>query len=382
MSNSRKKILILIDWFAPGYKAGGPIQSCVNLCNALKDEYDMYVLTTNTDHGESTPYSNINPNKWIQQDQLGASVYYGDKVHLSINKIKAIIDAVAPDFIYLNLLFSPRFVIYPLWLVFLRKLSAKVILCPRGSLYASALSLKAYKKIPLLRLYYWLGIHQRILFHATNIREQKSIGQFFPGSKIIVANNLPNMRQAAFTTCRKEVGILQMVFVARLVPIKNLLFLLEVLAKVKAGVTLTIVGPIEDTPYWESCQLFMRTLPANINCSYIGPVANDDLQAVLLQQHLLVLPTTGENFGHAIFEALLAGRPVLISDQTPWLNLTAHAAGWHLPLNDKAAFAEVIETVANYTQENFDVQATNAWKYAATFISNSALIKPYKELFS
>jgi hypothetical protein len=27
----------MVDWFAPGYKAGGPIQSCVNVAFALKD---------------------------------------------------------------------------------------------------------------------------------------------------------------------------------------------------------------------------------------------------------------------------------------------------------------------------------------------------------
>ena len=38
---------------------------------------------------------------------------------------------------------------------------------------------------------------------------------------------------------------------------------------------------------------------------------------------LFLLPTGGENFGHAIFEALACGVPALISDQTPWRGLAA-----------------------------------------------------------
>ena len=48
----KKKILIFIDWFLPGYKAGGPIQSVVNLINHLGHEYDFDVVTSNKDLGE------------------------------------------------------------------------------------------------------------------------------------------------------------------------------------------------------------------------------------------------------------------------------------------------------------------------------------------
>jgi glycosyltransferase involved in cell wall biosynthesis len=61
---------------------------------------------------------------------------------------------------------------------------------------------------------------------------------------------------------------------------------------------------------------------------------------------LFFLPTAGENFGHAIFEALSTGAPVLISDQTPWRGLAASMAGWDLPLTDRAPWVEAIESFA------------------------------------
>jgi glycosyltransferase involved in cell wall biosynthesis len=380
--NNKKKILILIEWFSPGYKAGGPIQSCINICVALQEMYEIFVLTTDTDHGETVPYNNLSANKWIQSDEAGALVYYARKPDLSARQIKKIIDEVQPDFIYLNLLFSPHFVLYPLWLQYTGKLSAKVIVCPRGCLYDSALSLKYYKKKPLLLLYKWLGIHKNILFHATNTREEKAIQQYFPESTVIVANNLPNVQQHPFVSSNKLQGKLDCIFIARLVPIKNLLFLLKALLMVKAKIVLTIAGPVEDEVYWETCKQQIAQLPSNIQCNYIGPQANEQLYQLLLQNHLFVLPTTGENFGHAIIEALLAGRPVLISDQTPWLNLTEQQAGWQLPLDNIAAFAAVIEAVASYNQEAFDSIAGNAWQYAHNFSQDPHLTKPYLQLFS
>ena len=45
----------------------------------------------------------------------------------------------------------------------------------------------------------------------------------------------------------------------------------------------------------------------------------------IARSDVFLLPTGGENFGHAIFEALSCGVPVLISDQTPWRGLEAIA---------------------------------------------------------
>src|ERR1700684_239583 len=75
----KKKILVLVDWFAPGYKAGGPIQSSVNFAFALKNDFDIYVLTTDTDHGETAPYPDIISGEWIRNPSGGFQIYYAKK---------------------------------------------------------------------------------------------------------------------------------------------------------------------------------------------------------------------------------------------------------------------------------------------------------------
>jgi glycosyltransferase involved in cell wall biosynthesis len=227
-----------------------------------------------------------------------------------------------------------------------------------------------------------MGIHRRVLFHATNEREKTAILRFFPGSRVLIADNLPNMNQPAFVSRPKQKGAVRLIFVARLVSIKNLLYFLRALEGVRSVVEFTVVGPIEDQRYWEECQAKIAQLPANISVDYLGPRRNDELMPLLQQHHVFVLPTTGENFGHSIFEALLAGRPVLISDQTPWLGLAAKKAGWDLPLGDPSGFARVVEETAAWDQVHFDQWARSAWEYAHHFIGNPDLHSQYIQLFA
>ncbi len=61
---------------------------------------------------------------------------------------------------------------------------------------------------------------------------------------------------------------------------------------------------------------------------------------------LFLLPTAGENFGHAIFEALSSGVPALISDQTPWRGLAEAKAGFDLALAEPDRWVDAIDAFA------------------------------------
>ena len=58
----KKTILIFIDWYLPGYQAGGPIRSIFNLVNLLKDDYDITIVTSNRDLNSNTNYVGMNKN--------------------------------------------------------------------------------------------------------------------------------------------------------------------------------------------------------------------------------------------------------------------------------------------------------------------------------
>ena len=38
---AKPRVLVFIDWYAPGYKAGGPVRSLVNLVDHLRDRIDF-----------------------------------------------------------------------------------------------------------------------------------------------------------------------------------------------------------------------------------------------------------------------------------------------------------------------------------------------------
>jgi glycosyltransferase involved in cell wall biosynthesis len=96
---------------------------------------------------------------------------------------------------------------------------------------------------------------------------------------------------------------------------------------------------------------------------------------VLLQSHFLLLPTAGENFGYVILEALAAGRPTLISDQTPWRGLSAQSAGWDLPLANRELWQEVIRKCVDMDQEQYKVLARGARRFAEAWLKST----PYRE---
>ena len=55
----RPKVLVFVDWYSPGYKAGGPVRSMVNLVAHMNDSIDFHIVTSDTEYTESTPYEGI-----------------------------------------------------------------------------------------------------------------------------------------------------------------------------------------------------------------------------------------------------------------------------------------------------------------------------------
>ncbi len=350
----------------------------------MGDYYDIYVLTTDTDHGKTEPYPEVKAGEWIFNDSLKCHINYLAKKSLRIRQIIREIRKSNADFIYLNHLFSPYFVIAPLAYRLFNKTRAKWIVCPRGALFPSALNHKRFKKLPVMWLYRLFRLSSKVIFHATTPEEAEVIRQHFSKPLIRLAGNIPDLMQPNFRPIEKKKDELVCLFVARIVPIKNLLFLLDTLAKINNvyKVSVEIIGPKEDTEYWNTCLNQIRQLPSNIETIDCGPLPTSDISGHLFKSHLYVLPTLGENFGHSIFSALLHGRPVLISDRTPWRQLNERQAGWDLPLEQPEAFVRTIESVAAADQNQYDVWANGAWEMAQAHILSTGWNKEYQSLFA
>jgi glycosyltransferase involved in cell wall biosynthesis len=378
----KKKILLFADWYEPGYKAGGPIRSCVNFARNMREDYQVFVFTSDRDLGSAEAYPAIRTDAWMEM-QEGLSVYYCSPEMLNWQNIRKQMDVIQPDLIYLNSMFSLKFTIYPLLIGRLYKRDQVTILSPRGMLRGSAIRYKTRKKKLFLTVLRVLGLHRGIRFHATDQTESADIHKYFGrSSAVTIVPNFPGAITGDLPIPEKMAGDLSMIFVGRIHPIKKLDFLLEALKEVKPGVRLTIVGSKEDESYWEKCKEIISGLPDTVKVEYAGEIANRELQTVTAKHHIFALPTSGENFGHAIFEALALGKPVLISDQTPWRHLQEAGAGWDLPLNEPGGFRAAIGQAGAWGQEDYEKWCGSTRQFIQNYIAGLNLKDEYQKLFS
>ncbi len=379
--NNKKTILLFADWFEPGYKAGGPIRSCLNFAQQMKDRYRIMVFTTDRDLNAKAPYEGVVIGKWTSFD-AGIDIYYAPPQQLSWRFVLRQVRQAKPDFIYLNSMYSRFFAVYPLLMRRLRLISQPIVLAPRGMLRESALQFRKDKKKIFLTLLRWMGVHRLVRFHATDDTEMKDIRRQF-GDKVetILAPNFAGIVKPLTDTIIKNENELSIIFVGRIHPIKNLDYLLQLLPCIKGKLQLTIVGSEEDKLYAEQCKKIVAGYPENVQVHFAGEIPNHQVGALIAKHHLLVLPTQGENFGHAIFEALSAGRPVLISDQTPWRQLAAARAGWDLALGNQQAFIDALQQAMHWNQQVFDSWSQGAWQHAAQFSKQTAIKEQYYKLF-
>jgi len=379
----KKKILLFADWYEPGYRAGGPIRSCVNFAQHMNKDYEVYVFTSDRDLGATAPYEGIPVNEWITAEP-GLLLYYSSPDHRSRRHIGAQIRKIAPDFIYLNSMFSLHFTLFPLWIArFAGTSHPRIILSPRGMLRVSALRYKPLKKKLFLNAFRLLRFPPIIHFLAADEEEKKDIGAHFgPDATTTLIPNLPAVLMDEPAYIIKENGRLSMIFVGRVHPIKNLDYLLNLLTQLPGNIRLTIVGSLEDKDYWQQCSQIILNLPPTVDVQYLGEIPNDRIAGLIKEHHIFVLPTQGENFGHAIFESLSSKRPVLISDQTPWRRLSIAKAGWELPLEQPAEFRQAILKAVAWGQAEFDEWAEGAFRFACAHRDNSGAIEKYRQLFS
>jgi glycosyltransferase involved in cell wall biosynthesis len=222
-----------------------------------------------------------------------------------------------------------------------------------------------------------------ICFQVTDDTERNDVLRIIgPGTALFEAGNLPGRQLAFREPPAKQPGVLKMVFVGRFHPIKNLELLLQALEGITEQVSLTVIATPEDQVYEEKCRDLAGKLPGNIRVDFLLNVPHEKIEAHILSNHIFALPTRGENFGHAIFEALAAGRPVLVSDQTPWRGLEASKAGWDLPIDDPVSWQSVLRKVAGWDGQQLDSWCRGAWQKAAGYLEGHALKQEYLKQFN
>ena len=367
-------ILITYQYFLPAYKAGGPIQSISNTSKLLSGlpGVQTYILCSNRDLDGSV--LDVKTNQWIEYSP-GVKVYYNSNPSNSI--ILKVIDGVKPDVIFINGLYSVPYTVYPLLYNGGRK-----ILSVRGMLHPGALSQKTMKKRIFLTAFKALGLHKKCEYHATTDEEVKYIQAVLGNrQKVWMVPNLPNVSayQAAIEKPGDEVKLISVSLIS---PMKNILLTLQALKNCKGSITYHIYGPVKDSSYWEECKKYMQTLPANVTVAYKGEVLPHMVEDVLKQYHYFILPSKSENFGHAIYEALSAGKPVITSHNTPWNGLERANAGYNVNPENKEEFTTLLDELVMVSGDEYKEATIAAREYILHQYDIDNINGLYKQMFS
>lgn len=381
--DNKPSILVFCTHYLPAYKAGGPIRSISNMVDALGDDISFFIVTDDRDLGDRKPFANINTNQWVNRGK--AKVYYLHPNPLTFKTIRTIINTHSFDGIYINALFFPAFSFNILLLRRLRLVdNVPIIIAPRGLFSPGHLSIKRFKYISYILCIKILQLHRRIIWQASSEYEQHDIITWFgKKARVVIAPALPsaNAPQIDMNSNKKQPGQLKLVFLSRISPMKNLDGALNMLKTITGDVTFTIFGPNNEPAYWNKCRDLINNLPVNIKALYEGPLSPQKVISELSKHDLFFLPTLGENYGHVIFEALSAGCPALISDQTPWRNLKQKGIGWDLPLNDVDGFRAVIQEFVNMDEDAHYEYSIKARNFCKEYVHSNPLVQMNKDLF-
>lgn len=379
------RVLIFATWYLPGFKAGGPIRTIANMVDRLGHEFDFRIVTADRDFGDERPYSTVSVNEW---NTVGnAQVYYVSPKRRTVRHLARLLRETPHDVLYLNSFFDPVFSLRPLLARRMRLAPCPpCVIAPRGEFSKGALALKSWKKRPFIALSRLLRLHEGLLWQASTEHEAADIRREMGAlaDAIAVAPDLTHLPPLpdAFQEAGTEPGEspLRLCFLSRISPMKNLDFALLALRKVSARVHFAIIGPVEDEAYWRSCEKLMAALPANVTVEYRGSLPPEAVPAEFAKHDLFFFPTRGENFGHVVFEALSAGTPVLISDQTPWAP-DALGACEVLPLTDSCAFARAIDRAAARSSAERHLVRKAAREYAERVVRDDSVLAANRALF-
>jgi glycosyltransferase involved in cell wall biosynthesis len=343
------------------------------MVKALGREFSFSVFCSDKDH-DGSPIK-VYPDRWLQDNE--GEVFYASSEFLKSGNVINLIRERQPQILFINGLYSWYFNILPL----LKTQGLRKIVSVRGMLHPGALSQKTFKKKLYLSIWKLLKLHKKNEFHATTFQEKAFIEEVFGKDvKIWIASNFP--KALPYNLPPPKLNVLILVSVALISPMKNHLLVLEALRKVTASIEYHIYGPVKDHPYWAQCEALITTMPPNVKVFYKGEVVPHRVADALTNAHVFILPSKSENFGHAIYEAMTAGKPVITSHHTPWNNLQEKNAGMNVSTENVEEIIVAIEYFASMRSEKFEACSKLTRQYALAAIDVEEIKKKYIQMFT
>lgn len=396
--NSRNRlkpiILTFVSYYVPGYKGGGALRTVENMVNRLSNDFTFWIVTSDRDLGDVYPYDTVKVDDW---NIVGpARVFYASQKSRSLIGMLRLMRETPHSVLYLNSFFDLQFTLRPLLAQKILGFHARkpTVVAPRGEFSPGAYQIKIWRKSIFVRLARLTGLFDDVTWQGSTQSEIEDIKHISP-SLAINAVSAPDLCGAAdfiSPSGRADGAVdstdsdngrrrLRVCFVSRISPMKNLDYALRVLAKVKCPVYFSIYGPKELIEYWDECQELIDDLPGHISVEYHGAIENSEVRSVISAYDLFFLPTRGENFGHVLVEALSAGVPILVSDQTPWCQLKRQELGWDIPLDKPLEFVLALEEAAEFNGPEREHRRAKCIEFSQKVVDDPEALHANRALF-
>ena len=318
---------------------GGPSYSVVNLAESLTNRSDMHVLVQT--YASEDPL--VRDSEKSNLDFRFSNYHSGQK---PLGFFSNDLETEGIDLFHGHGLWQPP--IYFMSRVARKKRIPYVISC-RGMLAAWALGQDSLKKKAAMWLYQRKVLEQAACIHATSLAEAKDIRHSGINTPIAVIPNGINANPFSQLKNSELKETRRVLMLSRLHPEKRVDVLIEAWGRMeateKAGWTVDIVGNGEED-YVERLKQQIEAQGLQNEITIHGPAYGHEKLMRYQQANLFVLPTSGENFGVAVAEALASGLPVITTKGAPWQELVTHRAGWWIDHGPDSLLGALQEAVA------------------------------------
>ena len=369
------RICLVSSSFYPAIFYGGPISATWDLSKKLAEKgNEIYVSTTNANGDNKLA---VECNNFLEKEKNVFVKYYNEQI---INKFSISFlfgiwsDIKKSDVVYIQYLFHYTVLFSLLFSVIQKK---KIIVCPRGSFSFFTLN----NKLSFIKLL-WLNFFikpmiQKIFWQASSYLEEMDILNKFPNANVEIINDGIDFDsfQNSITVSRNE--LLNKFTGTTFTDVSNIFFSMGRLHKIKGFnvlidafnlflekdeyAKLIIAGG--DDGVGQQLKNQIKKLNLGSSVFLIGAVNFEDKKLLFNNCDYFTLASEFESFGIVIAEALSCGKPVLLSNKTPWKDIQINNCGI-LADNEKNsfndAFSKIINVkydsslIRNYVKMNYD----------------------------
>jgi len=369
------RICLVSSSFYPATFYGGPISATWDLSKKLAENgHEIYVSTTNANGDKKLV---VECNHFLEKENHVFVKYYNEQItnKFSLSFLFGIwSDIKKSDIVYIQYLFHYTVLFSLLFSVIQKK---KIIVCPRGSFSFFTLN----NKLPFIKLL-WLNLFikpmaDKIVWQASSYLEEMDILNKFPNANVKIINDGIDYDtfQDSIIVSRNE--LLNKFMGITFNEVSNIFFSMGRLHKIKGFDVLIDAFSLflEKDKYAKLIiaggddgvgkQLKDQIQKLNLGSSVflIGAINFENKKLLLNNCDYFILASEFESFGIVIAEALSCGKPVVISNKTPWKDIQINNCGI-LADNEKNSFNDAFikiinekydsSLIKNYVKKNYD----------------------------